>query len=109
MFSGSALRALTSWEVEHTKFFEMQSIRFTSALRGYEASKRYVLEAFEFPRGHVVGQAPQNMPSKNFRKKITSSKIEKFSFLIFAGKTVRIDLILSQGERDTVFRPKKRF
>ena len=80
MFSGSALRALTSWEVEHTKFFEMQSIRFTSALRGYEASKRYVLEAFEFPRGHVVGQAPQNMPSKNFRKKLQVRKLKNFHF-----------------------------
>ena len=48
----------------------MQSMRFTSALRGYEVQKKDVLEAFEFLRGHVVGQAPQNMPSKNFRKKI---------------------------------------
>ena len=40
LFSGSALRELTSWEVEPTKFFEMQSMRFTSALRGYEAQKR---------------------------------------------------------------------
>ena len=60
-------------------------------------------------RGHVVGHAPHNMPSKYFLKKITSSKIEKFLVLIFAVKTVQIDLILSQGERETVFRPKKRF
>ena len=60
-------------------------------------------------RGHVVGHAPHNMPSKNFLKKITSSKIEKFLVLIFAVKTVQIDLILSQGEREAVFRPKKRF
>ena len=56
-----------------------------------------------------MGHAPHNMPSKNFLKKITSSKIEKFLVLIFAVKTVQIDLILSQGERETVFRPKKRF
>ena len=56
-----------------------------------------------------MGHAPHNMPSKNFLKKITSSKIEKFLVLIFAVKTVQIDLILSQGERETVFRPKNDF
>ena len=61
-----------------------------------------------------MGASPTNhalddINSKNLQKKIPSPKIEKFYFLIFDLKTVQIVLISAQGEREKVFRPKKRF
>ena len=50
-----------------------------------------------------------DIKAKTHHKRITSPKNEIFSFLIFDSKTLQIDLISAQGERETVLRPKNRF
>ena len=86
----------------------MQSISSKSALRGYEVSETDVLEAFEILRGHVVGQAPHNMPSKNFWKKykFENRKILNFDFRQ-KNCTDRPNAI--SGGTENSFRPKNRF
>ena len=53
--------------------------------------------------------ALHDFKTKNFSKKITSPKIEKFYVLIFDLKTIQIVLITAQGERERVFGTNKRF
>ena len=80
LFSGSALRALLSWEVEPTKFFEMQSMRFTSALRGYEAQKRMCWKLLNSWEVMLWGKPHRTCPLKIFEK---NYKFKKWKILIF--------------------------